>query len=102
VHGAEVHHLPAEFVGRDLADRREDRRHRVVDPDVDGPEIALDALGRALHPLGVRHVRGNRQAPDLGGGRFEALKSRSATFAPWAATGHDHHHGYSLRGARLS
>ena len=42
---AEVRDLgrAAELVGLDLRDRREDRRHRVVDPDVDRPELLLHA-----------------------------------------------------------
>ena len=50
VDDAEIRHLgdALDFVGLQLLDRREHRHHRVVDPDVDGAELTLDALGRRV------------------------------------------------------
>ena len=58
VHVAEVADLgdPPELLRRDLVERREDRRERHVDPDVDGPESALDFLCRRLTLIGVGHI----------------------------------------------
>src|SRR4051794_12606106 len=51
----------AELLGADLPERRQDRRHRDVDPDVDLAELAGHALGGRLDLLGVGDVRGNRE-----------------------------------------
>ena len=72
----------AELVGRDLPHRREDRGHRVVDPDVDRPELRLGPLGRGLDLHRVGHVRGDRdRAPtgrdDLAARALEAVLAAS-------------------------
>jgi len=53
--------------------RGEDRRHGAIDPDVDGPELALDRLG---HAHLSQDLNGVQRRPDLGAvlaGRVEAL-----------------------------
>jgi len=35
--------------------------HRVIDPDVYGAELALDRFSRSLDPVGVGHIRRQRQ-----------------------------------------
>lgn len=54
----EVRHLghAAEILGRHLLHGREDREHRVVDPDVDGPELGLHLRGCGLDGIGVGDV----------------------------------------------
>jgi hypothetical protein len=58
VDGAEVGDLrdAAELSRIDLVDRGEDRRHRVVNPDVDGSELGFHPLGGCLAGIGVRDV----------------------------------------------
>ena len=58
MHRPQVRHLgrTPELVGPDLGDRREDGRHRVVDPHVDRPEFRLRPVGGRLHLAGVGHV----------------------------------------------
>ena len=43
-----------------LRDRREDGRHRDIDPDLDRPELGLDVARRCLDSLGIGHVRRDR------------------------------------------
>ena len=63
----------AELAGWMSWTRREDGRHRVVDPDVDRPELGLGALGGRLDLLGSATSVGTTSAVppsrlDLGGG----------------------------------
>jgi hypothetical protein len=44
-----------------LADRREDGRHRNVHPNVDRTQLALDLIGRRLDSIGVGNVGRDRQ-----------------------------------------
>ena len=70
-------HAP-ELGGVDVPHSREHGRHRVVDPHVDRPELALGALGGSLDLVGIGDVGGNRQcgaalAADLLRGGLERL-----------------------------
>ncbi len=47
---------------RDVRDSRKDRRHRIVYPHVDRPELVFDASCRCLDLVGVGHVRRHGQA----------------------------------------
>ena len=64
---AEIGHFggAAIFLRRDLGDRREDRRHRIVDPDVDRAELPLDGSGGAVDRTGIGDIgrHGKRFAP---------------------------------------
>jgi hypothetical protein len=51
---------PGDLFGRQVLDRREDRDHRVVHPDVDRPEAVLEGVRRAGHGLGIGDVQGCR------------------------------------------
>ena len=80
VHHAEVGDLgdaPVLLRG-DLAHRREHRHHRVVDPHVDRPELALDRGGSGAHAVGIGHVgleaqRASAVALELGGRGSQAV-----------------------------
>jgi hypothetical protein len=48
---------PFEILGCDTQEIAEDRRHRVVDPDIDRSELAFDALGRGLYLPLISHIR---------------------------------------------
>ena len=56
-HGGAARH----FLGCQLGDRREDRRHGDIHPNIDRPQVALDLVGRRFDRIGVRHIRGDRQ-----------------------------------------
>jgi len=45
-----------------LKRRREDRHHRVIDPDVDGPQFPLDSFRRRLHLTVIRNIRDHGQS----------------------------------------
>jgi hypothetical protein len=75
VNDAEVRHFrrAAEFPRLDLPERREDGRHRDVEPRVDRPEIGLGVVGGLLDRGGVGDVGGKRERAaaaclDLDGG----------------------------------
>ncbi len=75
----EVHvHHAAVLLALHLANRREHRRHRAVDPDVDRPELALDGVGGGLdlHPVrdvGEADERRAARVLDLAARLLEAL-----------------------------
>ena len=85
IHLAEVRHLghATELLGRDLLERREDRRHGVVDPDIDRAELFLDPVRGGLDLVGVGHVRGQHQG--LAPGRFDILAGSLQAVLPGAA-----------------
>lgn len=61
-----------------LLDRRVDRHHGVVDPDVDRAELRLDARGGCFDGVGVgdvqrKHQRASAERLDLEGRLLEAL-----------------------------
>jgi hypothetical protein len=55
----------AEFLGIDAVERREDRRHRVVDPNIDRAQFLLDPVRRHLDRLGFGHIGDNRKSADV-------------------------------------
>jgi len=57
---------PAVLLGLDLLEEGEDGGHRVVDPDVDRPQLGLDALGGGLDRIGVGDVGGQGQCRATG------------------------------------
>ena len=57
---------PAVLLGTHLLDRRKDADHGVVDPHVDGTQLALDPLGRCLDGRGIGDVRRERERPSSG------------------------------------
>ena len=65
VHGAEVGHLGGAtiFLGTDVGELSEDRRHRVIDPHVDWSERGFGFLSRGLDRFGIRDVGGDCQSP---------------------------------------
>ncbi len=80
VHGAQVSRLgrALEFGRRDIRNRRENRRHRVVHPDIDRAQRGLDGIGGVVDGFGIGHVgRGdagaNPQRPQFGGGGFQPV-----------------------------
>ena len=82
VHLPEVSDLghAAELVRPNRVNRRKDRRHRVVDPDVNGPEFRFDALRRGLHCGRIGHVgrdcnRIHPELPSLSRGAFQTVFS---------------------------
>ena len=71
---------PAVFLGTHLFHRREDAHHRVVDPGVDGTDLALHPVGRGLYRSRIRDVGRDRECPssiiaDLPFGRREAIST---------------------------
>ena len=61
-----------------LLDRREDRGHRVVHPDVDRPELALDARRgrvdcRGVGDVGLQDQRAAALGFDFAPGRLQAI-----------------------------
>jgi hypothetical protein len=58
VNGAEISDIGDTFVLFRLHffDRRKDRNHRVVYPDVDWPETLFDRDGRGFHGGGIGHI----------------------------------------------
>ena len=58
---SQIEHVgdPLVVRGLHLFDWREDAHHRIVDPDVDGPELFLDLVGCALDSVGVGDIGGN-------------------------------------------
>ena len=50
-------HAP-KFLGRHFLDRRKDRSHRIVDPNVDLAQIGFDLCGRRFHTISVPNVHG--------------------------------------------
>jgi hypothetical protein len=55
-----------ELVGGHFFHWREDRQHRVVDPDIDRPELLLDGCRCLLDLRGVGDVEWQRQRPPAG------------------------------------
>jgi hypothetical protein len=54
---------PAILCGRNALERSEDCRHRVVDPEIDGPEVAFDPFRRLLDRFRVGDVGHDPQRP---------------------------------------
>ena len=107
VHGAEIGHGGAalDLVRRQLGDRAEDGRHRVVDPHRDGPERLLDRLGGGLHRcrvghVGDRHLGTHAEAARLGGGLLQAVPVAADQAHVAAATGERAHGGAADAGPR--
>jgi len=75
MHVAEVGHLgdPAELLGRGLGHRRQHRRHGVVDPDLDRPELFFDAGGCRFDRPGVGNIDRDGARPHPG--RLDLLTS---------------------------
>ncbi len=78
VHGAEISvgRDFGEVRGRHLREAAEHGRHRIVDPDVDRSDVALDLVGRGLDRLGVAHVDDASERTvlrELGGRPLDAL-----------------------------
>ena len=73
VHVSEIRDLgdTPEFFARHLFHGREDRRHGVVDPDVDRSERALDVVGRAFDGRSIGDVQWEHQRPATA--RFDVL-----------------------------
>ena len=70
---AEIGHLGGApvFLRPDIPDIREDRRHRAIDPDADGPEALLDGFRRRFDRIGIgdigrQHERSPAHRLDLG------------------------------------
>ena len=66
----------AVLIGLDVEELRVDRRHRVVDPDVDWPELLLRRLCRRLDLVGVGDIGGEDESAaaellDLARRRFQ-------------------------------
>ncbi len=92
MHCAEVGDLgrSPELVGLDVEEPCEDRRHRVVDPDIDRSELRLDLLGRRVDLREVRNVRGHdarraAESLDLPGDRREGRLAAREQPEPGAA-----------------
>ncbi len=69
---------PLELFRSHLLDGGEDGHHRVVDPDVDGPEAFFHEAGGPLDRAGIGDVRRDHQrlaarSPDLVSGAFQAV-----------------------------
>lgn len=79
------------LLGGQLLEGRERSDHRIIDPDVDGPELSLDALCGAFHLARMRDVGGNSERPaatlhnldgrGLQAARFTCKQSNRAAFA---------------------
>jgi hypothetical protein len=54
----------AELLRGEPTDWRKDRRHRVVDPNVDRSQSAFDTSGSCLDRVGIGNVAHNRQGLD--------------------------------------
>jgi hypothetical protein len=81
VHVAQVVHLghAPVLAGGHLPDRREDRDHRVVHPDVDPPPLAHHAARGVVDGVGVGHVERedhgiSAERLDLSRGRLEPVE----------------------------
>ncbi len=83
VHEAEVvdggH--PFELFGLEVRERREDRRHRVVDPDVDRPELELDAVGGGFERCSQPATSVGIASDDATGG-LDVVRRRVEAVAP--------------------
>jgi hypothetical protein len=60
MHGTEIGYVghPAEFLGRDPANRREHGRHRIIDPDVRWSKALVDQIRCPKDLAGIGDVRG--------------------------------------------
>lgn len=75
---------------RHLANRREHRHHRVVDPDLDRTELAFHPRGGGVHPRGIgdvalEHERTSARVFDLALRGLETIEAARDQTDPCAA-----------------